>query len=257
MSNHGFLGVDFEGENRRTKLRSTLEGQSVLKKITHQRKVEVADDKVLAAKEKKKAQGAKAPAKKSKSSLKNPKNSDTGVSPSCKIVRSFGSLLKSLLISLFSIMSMCTKRRWKKGKKKEGTLEIEPFVNMVDKSLETNRQDLFVDHSKVDGASPPIENPRGNASKAEGVFMTPLREVLTGRSCKEGESFRVIYAPQWTLLSRCRVDASMWCREMMIDHVDVLQWFDTLYEDYPTLDETHKECSRIAQRLWVTEQQLA
>nr|GEX91806.1 hypothetical protein [Tanacetum cinerariifolium] len=178
-------------------------------KSDNQREVEVEDEKVLAAKEKKTVQAARVAAKK-----KEKKRADEGEGSSKpkskrkknQIVRKgytasswFGSQnapkVKNKVVHVSSHESadeyVHNYIDVDNNRQRDETPRIEPFVNPADQTLQTNFEEVFADEST-------------------------LLVLFDRRHVEKGKSFGAVYVPQWAVLGICRVDSSMWCQEMMV-----------------------------------------
>ncbi|GJZ00371.1 retrotransposon protein, putative, ty1-copia subclass [Tanacetum coccineum] len=156
-----------------------LKNQNIPEKTNSQREVEVKDEKVLAAKKKKKVQAARAAAKR-----KDGKTRTDGGEGSSKP---------------------------KSKRRKTLANEVVHFSSheSADESVHKYIY-VFADESNIVGTSRLVSTPRSSHGYSGGAYLSEPREIL------RGESSKAIYAPQWVLLSRCRVDSLLGCREMMV-----------------------------------------
>ncbi|GJV24540.1 hypothetical protein Tco_1377235 [Tanacetum coccineum] len=99
------------------------------------------------------------------------------------------------------------------GKKKESPPRLEPFVNQSGRPITVEKE-----------------------------------EMLTGRNVEEGESSHsaAIYVLEWTIPRRCRVDTTKWGA---MAQTDMLERFENLLEDYNRLADSHAECSNTVRNL--------
>nr|GEX93210.1 hypothetical protein [Tanacetum cinerariifolium] len=270
--------------------------QAIPEKTDHQKVVEVANKKVLVSKEKKRVQTVKADARKKKNK-KRPDGDGEGSSLKLKRRKSKASnysyeeeevhelfqkppskIIPETQENNLELVHMSSNESGNESihdlieEEHERPPTMDLFVNLVEISLEVKRDNLFVNDSKADDANHPVKNPEEGSSRSGGCHY------------EEGKSSRIVYVPQWTLMSKCRVDTLEKCHEMMIhlatsvvqeDHnalpsrialerawftlgrvtmtqADIYHRHESLLDDYFIMAETHKECSNTRKLLLQT-----
>ncbi|GKA96668.1 hypothetical protein Tco_0818763 [Tanacetum coccineum] len=89
--------------------------------------------------------------------------------------------------------------------------EMEPFVKHAEKSVETDRENLFNDDSKADDANRSVKNFAGGSRHSDDAFSDGSMVVLRGRHYEEVESSGIVYVPRWVLPNKSRVDTPEQC----------------------------------------------
>ncbi|GJU61263.1 hypothetical protein Tco_1243098 [Tanacetum coccineum] len=178
---------------------SLLVDQPIPDKTDHQLEVEVKDPKVIDTKEKKKAQAVKAATKKRKnlkrtndeggsSKSKHKKrrtlakkesdgrNEETQNASEDEHYVSLHSPRESADESVHNFINIDDDKR------KDSPLHLEPFVNLSEKPITANKEQL--------------------------ILLSLYLHVLSWSA--------VIYVPDWGIPHRCRVVTPVWCRELMV-----------------------------------------
>nr|GFA41415.1 hypothetical protein [Tanacetum cinerariifolium] len=226
-----------------------ISNDDILDKTNSQREVEVEDEKVLAAKEKKKtaspvgqdhSEGSKEDQANESLLRSHPRDSLQNAPEADNEIVQVSSY-ESADESIYNYINVDG------DKHREGTPRLKPFVNHAYQTLHINLEQVFADESNAAGCH-----------------------------VEEGESSGDVYVPQWVLPSRCRVDSLMWCREMMVHlpplaaheqnnvlptpielerawfNLDrgalaqayILQRFKNLQDYYSAMADTHEQCSK-------------
>ncbi|GJZ99444.1 hypothetical protein Tco_0671995 [Tanacetum coccineum] len=262
--------------------------QPVLDKTDSQIKVEVEDPKVITAREKNKAQMARATAKKkddrkrandeggsSKVKKRKVREDPKGVTASSDRVSSHTPLqiiVPTDQTTLGNIGHADKGSNVQNHKDRTAspspcglaTESVHHFVNVEERNQESPPQmETFVNMS--DHPINPPKEPVFTSKRNTGESYRPINNFyvnlffVSRQNIDEAESSRSasIYIPKWNILMRCRVDTPAWCRELMVHACwpsfahDGMERFENLLATYDSPAETHVECSEIVRKLVV------
>nr|GEY10909.1 hypothetical protein [Tanacetum cinerariifolium] len=232
------------------------EGQDILEKTDHQRRVEVEDPKIVATKERKARVAAKKRERK-----KQGGDGGEGSRPKTKRWKTTGrrdGLVASKATS--SPEPLRTLNPHQPSGALAATAEsrenCSPPASPRDSANCSSERALTLVNTEVIQPSPACQ--RANQGPTTDRVVTPLRTATQGANTEEGESSRegALYVPGWSILHRCHMDNPMWCRELMfslargsISHTDILKRFENLQTDFKKLAESHAECGDLSGKL--------
>ncbi|GJX23382.1 hypothetical protein Tco_0227827, partial [Tanacetum coccineum] len=215
-----------EGQNTTPLL---LADQPIPDKTDSQLEVETEDAKVVAAREKKKTQAAKAAAK--NKDIRKRKDGAEG-----------SSRARKKRVSEVAPVSQVAQRQYEdeethaandegnsasprgsaneyvhhftdieENQGEESLPRMDPLVNLSGQPTHPPKEPVFAIGVNVGGSS------RLPNTLLSGDPQPQPRTILTGRYVEEGEPSQnaTVYVPSWNIPRRCRVDTPEWCRELM------------------------------------------
>ncbi|GJW74956.1 hypothetical protein Tco_0134326 [Tanacetum coccineum] len=186
----------------------------------------VKDPKVVAAREKKRVQVARAAAKKKESRKRGNYEDGSSKTKKKKILASANGTLASLnhVSSPVPLWTVAPAKQIKISPP-----PVEPFVNLSGEPVHPTKEPVFLSETNADRSSHPLNN----LSTSDPVPQP--REILTGQNIEEGKSSRSasVYIPSKGAMAQ----------------TDMLERFENLLANYDALAETHSECLETIQKL--------